>query len=73
MMNDYLIDTSVWIDFFRQRQTRAVNEFYRILDSERRVYKRSVIHHFIDFFHEGGWRLTPYPPYAIITAIIMSM
>ena len=35
MMNDYLIDTSVWIDFFRQRQTWAVNEFYRILDSSQ--------------------------------------
>lgn len=31
-MNRYLIDTSVWIDFFRQRKTPSVDEFYRILD-----------------------------------------
>ncbi len=31
-MNCYLVDTSVWIDFFRQRKTPAVDEFYRVLD-----------------------------------------
>ncbi|MDO9046167.1 MAG: hypothetical protein Q7U66_00330 [Methylobacter sp.] len=31
-MNRYLVDTSVWIDFFRQRKTSGVDEFYRILD-----------------------------------------
>lgn len=33
MMNAYLVDTSVWIDFFRQRKTPAVNKFYEILNS----------------------------------------
>lgn len=32
MMNNYLVDTSVWIDFFRQKKTPAVNKFYEILD-----------------------------------------
>jgi predicted nucleic acid-binding protein len=31
-MDTYLIDTSVWIDFFRQCKTPAVNKFYQILD-----------------------------------------
>jgi predicted nucleic acid-binding protein len=31
-MNCYLVDTSVWIDFFRQRQNPGVDEFYRVLD-----------------------------------------
>jgi hypothetical protein len=33
-----------------------------VINSPRRVYKRSVIHHWL--FDEGGWRLAPYPPYA---------
>jgi hypothetical protein len=36
---------------------------FNSLPSSRRVYKRSVIHHFGD---EGGWRLTPYPPYLLL-------
>ena len=31
-MNGYLVDSSVWIDFFRQRKTPSVDEFYRTLD-----------------------------------------
>lgn len=31
-MNCYLVDTSVWIDFFRQRKTPGVDELYRVLD-----------------------------------------
>jgi hypothetical protein len=31
-MNRYLVNISVWIDFFRQRKTSGVDEFYRILD-----------------------------------------
>jgi predicted nucleic acid-binding protein len=31
-MNRYLVDTSIWIDFFRQRNTPGVDEFYRALD-----------------------------------------
>ena len=31
-MNCYLVDTSVWIDFFRQRKNSGVDEFYRVLD-----------------------------------------
>ena len=31
-MERYLVDTSVWIDFFRQRKTSGVDEFYRVLD-----------------------------------------
>ncbi len=34
-MSNYLVDTSVWIDFFRQHQTVAVDEFYRILDNSQ--------------------------------------
>jgi predicted nucleic acid-binding protein len=32
-MNRYLVDTSVWIDFFRQRKTPAVEKLYQLLDS----------------------------------------
>jgi predicted nucleic acid-binding protein len=32
-MSRYLVDTSVWIDFFRQRKNSGVDEFYRVLDS----------------------------------------
>lgn len=32
-MNRYLVDTSVWIDFFRQRKTPAVDKFYSLLDT----------------------------------------
>lgn len=31
-MTRHLVDISGWIDFFRQRKTPAVDEFYRILD-----------------------------------------
>lgn len=31
-MDSYLVDTSVWIDFFRQRKTPAVNKFFQLLD-----------------------------------------
>ena len=32
-MQTYLVDTSVWIDLFRQRKTPAVNHLYQILDN----------------------------------------
>lgn len=32
-MSRYLVDSSVWIDFFKQRKTPAVEQFYRILDN----------------------------------------
>ena len=31
-MSRYLVDTSVWIDFFKQRKTPAVEQLYRVLD-----------------------------------------
>ena len=31
-MDGYLVDTSVWVDFFRRRTTPATNKFYEILD-----------------------------------------
>ena len=30
-MSHYLVDTSVWIDFFRQRKTPAVEKLYQLL------------------------------------------
>ena len=30
-MSGYLVDTSVWIDFFRQRKTPAVEKLYQLL------------------------------------------
>ena len=32
-MSSYLVDTSVWIDFFRQRKTPPVEKFYSLLDT----------------------------------------
>ena len=32
-MSRYLVDTSVWIDFFRQRKTPAVEKLYQLLDN----------------------------------------
>lgn len=32
-MSRYLVDTSVWIDFFRKRKTPAVEKFYSLLDT----------------------------------------
>ena len=32
-MQTYLVDTSVWIDLFRQSKTPAVNHLYQILDN----------------------------------------
>ena len=31
MMRGFLVDTSVWIDFFRQRKTPAVEKLYQLL------------------------------------------
>jgi len=31
-MNSYLVDTSVWIDFFRQRKTLAVDKLYQLIE-----------------------------------------
>ena len=32
-MSRYLVDTSVWIDFFKQNKTPAVEKFYQLLDN----------------------------------------
>ena len=32
----YLIDTSVWIDFFRNKQNKAVKQFLEIIDNDIR-------------------------------------
>jgi predicted nucleic acid-binding protein len=34
-MPTYLVDTSVWIDFFKNHQTPAVEKFYQLLDSKQ--------------------------------------
>jgi len=41
-MNCYLVDTSVWIDFFRQRKTPGVDEFYRVLDRAQHYALQSL-------------------------------
>jgi hypothetical protein len=34
-MPAYLVDTSVWIDFFKNHQPPAVEKFYQLLDSKQ--------------------------------------
>lgn len=40
----YLVDTSVWIDFFRGRHTSAVEQLRYILQSEHKVGINSLIY-----------------------------
>ena len=40
----YLVDTSVWIDFFRGKQTSAVEQLRYILQSEQKVGINSLIY-----------------------------
>lgn len=40
----YLVDTSVWIDFFRERDNKATQKFYKLLDNKMPIGLTSLIY-----------------------------